>query len=164
MGWLTAPQSTLFSVSGARTMYLSLGERPVNWPVFTTSEPVSASNPSPRRSACSYSSAAPGFQNSAPRSRKPCRAKSKRLGEFPAVCMAKPVENQLQFIMVNMGFRRGLARAVLCLAATCSLFAQIIEFESGGLKYQTLTKSGVTVMVASLPAHVRDYAILQVAV
>ncbi len=78
--------------------------------------------------------------------------------------MAKPVENQLQFIMVNMGFRRGLARAVLCLAATCSLFAQIIEFESGGLKYQTLTKSGVTVMVASLPAHVRDYAILQVAV
>jgi hypothetical protein len=42
--------------------------------------------------------------------------------------------------------------------------AQVIEFESGGLKYKTLTKGGVTVMYASLPTHVRDYAILQVAV
>lgn len=42
--------------------------------------------------------------------------------------------------------------------------AQVIEFESGGYKYQTLTKNGVTIMFAQLPAHVREYSILQVAV
>jgi len=42
--------------------------------------------------------------------------------------------------------------------------AQIIEFESGGLKYKTMTRNGVTVMFAPLPLHVRDYAVLQVAV
>jgi len=42
--------------------------------------------------------------------------------------------------------------------------AQVIEFESNGLKYQTLTKSGVTVMFARLPAHLHEYTIIQVAV
>jgi len=42
--------------------------------------------------------------------------------------------------------------------------AQVIEFESGGLKYQTLTRNSVTVMFAHLPSHVREYTILQVAV
>jgi hypothetical protein len=42
--------------------------------------------------------------------------------------------------------------------------AQVIEFESNGLKYQTLTKSGVTVMFARMPVTIRDYAIVQVAV
>ena len=42
--------------------------------------------------------------------------------------------------------------------------AQVIEFESNGLKYQTLTRRGVTVMFARLPSHVREFAILQVAV
>ena len=42
--------------------------------------------------------------------------------------------------------------------------AQVIEFESNGLKYQTLTKSGVTVMFAQLPSHLHEYAIVQVAI
>jgi len=42
--------------------------------------------------------------------------------------------------------------------------AQVIEFESNGLKYQTLTKSGVTIMFAQLPSHLHTYAIIQVAV
>jgi hypothetical protein len=42
--------------------------------------------------------------------------------------------------------------------------AQVIEFESNGLKFQTLTKSGVTVMWAALPVHLREYVIIQVAV
>ena len=42
--------------------------------------------------------------------------------------------------------------------------AQVIEFESGGLKYQTLTRNGVTVMFAHLPSHVHEYTILQVAI
>lgn len=43
-------------------------------------------------------------------------------------------------------------------------FAQVIEFESNGLRYQTLTRNGLTIMVAWLPAQVRDFAVIQVAV
>lgn len=42
--------------------------------------------------------------------------------------------------------------------------AQVIEFESNGLKYQTLTKSGVTIMFAQMPNHLHAYATIQVAV
>ncbi len=58
---------------------------------------------------------------------------------------------------------RYAAISVLLLAARC-LSAQVIEFESGGLRYQTLTKNGVTIMYAHLPATVREYATIQVAV
>ena len=54
-------------------------------------------------------------------------------------------------------------RALLILVGTCA-WSQVIEFESGGLKYQTLTRNAVTVMFAHLPAHVHEYAILQVAI
>jgi len=49
------------------------------------------------------------------------------------------------------------------LAAACAP-AQVIEFESGGLRYQTLTKRGVTIMYAHLPTNVRQWAIVQVAI
>jgi hypothetical protein len=55
-------------------------------------------------------------------------------------------------------------RRVLLLLSIATAHAQIIEFESGGLKYKTLTHNGVTVMFAPLPIHVRDFAILQVAI
>jgi hypothetical protein len=42
--------------------------------------------------------------------------------------------------------------------------AQVIEFESNGLKYQTLTRSGVTVMYTHLGNHIHEYSILQAAV
>jgi hypothetical protein len=42
--------------------------------------------------------------------------------------------------------------------------AQAIEYESNGLKYQTLTKSGVTIMVAVLPSHLHEYTTIQAAV
>ena len=45
-----------------------------------------------------------------------------------------------------------------------SLSAQVIEFESAGLRYQALTRNGLTIMYAQLPSHVREYSILQVAV
>lgn len=61
---------------------------------------------------------------------------------------------------VNSPLRCLFSGAALALC----LHAQIIEFESGGLKYQTLTKNGLTIMVAELPAHVRDYSVLQVAI
>jgi hypothetical protein len=53
---------------------------------------------------------------------------------------------------------------VMVLTAGLAAPAQVIEFESGGLKYQTLTKNGLTIMVASLPEQIREYSIFQVAV
>ena len=48
------------------------------------------------------------------------------------------------------------------LAACALLSAQIIPFESNGLLYKVLTKGGVTVMFAYLPAHLKEYSIVQV--
>ena len=61
-------------------------------------------------------------------------------------------------------FRRGLVSAVALVWMCAGARSQVIEFESNGLKYQTLTKRGVTVMFAHMPAHVRDFAIIQVAI
>ncbi|MFN7919952.1 MAG: hypothetical protein U0Q16_07640 [Bryobacteraceae bacterium] len=53
----------------------------------------------------------------------------------------------------------------MCALGVLSVLAgQVIEFESGGLRYQTLTKNGVTVMFAPLPHPVRGYSILQIAI
>ncbi|MGA2113513.1 MAG: hypothetical protein ABSH56_02040 [Bryobacteraceae bacterium] len=57
----------------------------------------------------------------------------------------------------------GLAAVCLGLAGNAAM-AQVIEFQSNGMKYQTLTKSGVTVMYAHLENHLHEYAIIQVAV
>lgn len=42
--------------------------------------------------------------------------------------------------------------------------AQVIDFDSGGLKFKALTRGAVTIMFAPLPAHIHDYAILQVSI
>src|SRR5581483_12171768 len=52
---------------------------------------------------------------------------------------------------------------LVCLAASL-LHAQVIEFESNGLRYKTLTKSGLTIMFAYLPAHLKEYSIVQVSI
>src|SRR5262249_12836996 len=59
---------------------------------------------------------------------------------------------------------RGSIAALVAAAHLLTAAGQVIEFESGGLKYQTLTKDGVTVMFAHMPPHVREFAIVQVAV
>lgn len=59
-----------------------------------------------------------------------------------------------------MLWRSSLWAVVVCLC----MQAQVIEFDSNGLRYKTLTRGGVTVMYADLPVHIRDYAVLQVAV
>src|SRR3982750_758279 len=59
---------------------------------------------------------------------------------------------------------RLLGGFALAIAMLSHAHAQVIEFESNGLKYQTLTRSGVTVMWAALPTILHEYAIIQVAV
>jgi hypothetical protein len=55
-----------------------------------------------------------------------------------------------------------------CLLALSFLYpcarAQVIEFESNGQKYQTLTRSGVTVMYTHMANHIHEYTILLVAI
>ncbi len=58
--------------------------------------------------------------------------------------------------------RGRLLLVVLTLGLACP--AQVIEFYSGGLKYQTLTKSGVTVMYADMPLQIRGYSVIQAAI
>lgn len=59
-----------------------------------------------------------------------------------------------------MVFRGVAAAAAVCLC----LQSQVIEFESNGLRYKTLTRGGFTVMFANLPVHIRDYGVIQIAV
>ncbi|HEY2842535.1 MAG TPA: hypothetical protein VGJ09_02750 [Bryobacteraceae bacterium] len=60
--------------------------------------------------------------------------------------------------------RRWLGVVFLAAAAMVGLQAQVLEFESGGLKYKALTRGGVTIMFAPLPTRVLGYTILQVAI
>lgn len=57
-----------------------------------------------------------------------------------------------------------LQRLCVAVLVGCTLGAQVLEFESGTLRYQTLTRGGLTIMVAKLPSHVREFSILQVAI
>jgi hypothetical protein len=59
------------------------------------------------------------------------------------------------------GWRAAAAIAVLFAAGAPG---QVIQFESGGLRYQTLSRKGLTVMFAHLPGHLKEYEILQVGV
>src|SRR5271157_3728170 len=60
---------------------------------------------------------------------------------------------------------RLLGVCALAIVLLCPrVHAQAIEYESNGLKYQTLTKSGVTIMFAVLPSHLHEYTTIQVAV
>jgi hypothetical protein len=63
--------------------------------------------------------------------------------------------------MMEVAMSRALQ--IFCLVCV-SLHAQVIDFESNGYRYKTMTKNGLTIMFAALPAQVREYSILQVAV
>lgn len=52
----------------------------------------------------------------------------------------------------------------LMLAVPAAAPAQVIEFESNGLRYQTLSKNGVTIMYAHMSTQLREYSIVQAAV
>lgn len=66
--------------------------------------------------------------------------------------------------MVNMPLLRPGLLVVFFWLGIAGSEAQVIEFDSGGLHYQTLTRSGITMMFTHLPTHVREYSLLQVVV
>lgn len=55
-----------------------------------------------------------------------------------------------------------LAAMVMFLAPFA--WPQVIEFESKGLHYQALAKNGITVMFATLPAHIKDFNVIQITI
>ena len=58
--------------------------------------------------------------------------------------------------------RAGIVLAALGLAAMT--FAQVIEYESNGEKYQTLTRRGLTVIITHMPVQVAGYGLIQVSI
>ncbi len=62
-----------------------------------------------------------------------------------------------------MAFRL-MPAAVAVLAMAAAGQAQVLEFESGGLKYKALSHHGVTVMFAPLQMRIHDFAVLQVSI
>ncbi len=57
-----------------------------------------------------------------------------------------------------------LGTVSLFLFASFTAPAQVIEYEKDGVKHQTLTRNGVTVMFAVGKTHVKEYAMVQVAI
>ncbi|HEU5021157.1 MAG TPA: hypothetical protein VFT60_04680 [Bryobacteraceae bacterium] len=58
--------------------------------------------------------------------------------------------------------RAGIVLSLLGLAAMA--FAQVIEYESNGEKYQTLTHRGLTVILTHMPVQVAGYGLIQVSI
>lgn len=63
--------------------------------------------------------------------------------------------------VVAAGLLAGLLAVLLTSAAAN---AQVIEYEANGLKYQTATHKGLTVIVTHLPNHVAGFGLIQVSV
>src|SRR5258708_3810463 len=65
-----------------------------------------------------------------------------------------------------MHFRRQILcrAAVFAVCAGAGMRAQVIEYEANGLKYQTATHKGLTVIVTHLPNHVAGFGLVQVSV
>jgi hypothetical protein len=57
-----------------------------------------------------------------------------------------------------------LLAALSAVLSAASASAQVIEYESNGLKYQTTTRKGLTVIVTHLPNHVAGFGLIQVSI
>lgn len=65
---------------------------------------------------------------------------------------------------LRAAYHKVVTRLLLTLLGLAPLAAQVIEFENNGLRYQTLTRGGVTIMYAHLPTQTRDYAVMQISI
>ena len=65
--------------------------------------------------------------------------------------------------MISQLLQTALLITGLCWSSVAAR-AQVIEFENNGLKYQSLTRSGLTVMCARLPAELKLWGLVQIAI
>ncbi|MEP6714155.1 MAG: hypothetical protein ABJC09_01195 [Terriglobia bacterium] len=54
--------------------------------------------------------------------------------------------------------------ALTAMLACTAMRAQVIEYEANGLKYQTATHKGLTVILTHLPNHVAGFGLLQISI
>jgi hypothetical protein len=69
--------------------------------------------------------------------------------------------------MVPGRLRRFAVTSVALWAAayvSARLYAQVIEYEANGLKYQTLSRKGLTVIVTRMPNHVAGFGLFQISI
>jgi hypothetical protein len=66
-------------------------------------------------------------------------------------------------MMVFRPLRRFAGFAMALVAATLAV-GQVIEYEANGLKYQTLSHKGLTVIVTRMPNHVAGFGLFQVSI
>jgi hypothetical protein len=66
-------------------------------------------------------------------------------------------------VMVLRSMRRFAATLLVWLGAT-ALSAQVIEYEANGMKYQTLSRKGLTIIVTHMPNHVAGFGLFQVSI
>src|SRR5580700_7055357 len=65
-----------------------------------------------------------------------------------------------------MNVRPWLRLAAMCVALWTAgiASAQVIEYEANGLKYQTLSRKGLTLIVTRMPNHVAGFGLFQVSI
>jgi hypothetical protein len=66
--------------------------------------------------------------------------------------------------MISRGMRRSVVLPLALLASTWVIEAQVIEYEANGLKYQTLSRQGLTVIVTHMPNHVAGFGLYQISI
>ena len=52
----------------------------------------------------------------------------------------------------------------MAMSAAALAYGQVIEYEANGLKYQTLSRKGLTVIVTHMPNHVAGFGLIQVSI
>ncbi|HEY3826704.1 MAG TPA: hypothetical protein VGL82_19225 [Bryobacteraceae bacterium] len=68
---------------------------------------------------------------------------------------------------MKRGIRRNIALAAAFLFAailSVAVYGQVIEYEANGLKYQTLSRKGLTLIVTRMPDHVAGFGLFQVSI
>jgi hypothetical protein len=66
-------------------------------------------------------------------------------------------------MMILVPVRR-IAVVFMALMLAGILSAQVIEYEANGLRYQTLSRKGLTVIVTHMPNHVAGFGLIQVSI
>lgn len=66
-------------------------------------------------------------------------------------------------VMNSRQLRRWAVGSV-ALWASALVYGQVIEYEANGLKYQTLSRKGLTVIVTRMPNHVAGFGLYQVSI
>src|ERR1700677_2333458 len=78
-----------------------------------------------------------------------------------------PPRNNFDICKIKVMNADHARHSFVILAALCSVAlvsGQVIEYEVNGLKYQTLSHDGLTVIITRMPNHVAGFGIIQISI